>query len=91
MRVLATALLIALLVLTTGARAQVVPHLNVWVVAPSLSTRMEATTVLAKLFWTSVSIRRADAALVVARSMLDHFCDFRTSLRASLRRMRSTN
>jgi hypothetical protein len=59
-----------LLFLSIGAVAQAPQHLDVWVVAPSVSTSMESRTILRKLGWTEVPLRRAQAVLVVVRSSL---------------------
>jgi hypothetical protein len=63
-------LLVAMLCAATTRPGVASVPLDVWVVAPSVSTSMEARRIMAKLAWTSVSIRKASAALVVVRSGL---------------------
>jgi hypothetical protein len=43
---------------------------DVAVIAPSVSTRMEARAVLARLRWRETTLREAEGILVVVRSML---------------------
>jgi hypothetical protein len=63
---------VLLLSLASGGSAQVRQPLDVWVVAPSISTSVEARSVMAKLGWTEVALRRASAAVVVVRSGLNN-------------------
>jgi hypothetical protein len=50
--------------------------LGVYVIAPSVSTSMEARSIRIKKGWTESSLRQADAILVVVRSMLFNPLDY---------------
>ena len=60
-------LILASVVLTTAAPPAPV---NVAVIAPSVSTRMEARSILARWGWHETALRDASGILVVVRSML---------------------
>jgi hypothetical protein len=59
-----------LIVITSAVAAQVAPAVNVAVIAPSVSTRMEAGSILARLGRHETALRDASGILVVVRSML---------------------
>jgi hypothetical protein len=62
--------LLALLSITVIAAPHVAFATDVAVIAPSVSTRMEARAVLARLRWHETTLREAQGILVVVRSML---------------------
>jgi hypothetical protein len=51
-------------------------RLNVYVIAPSVSTSMEARSIRMKKAWVESNLRQADAILVVVRSMLLNPLDY---------------
>jgi len=59
-----------LIVIASAIAAEAGPAVNVAVIAPSVSTRMEARSILARLGWHETALRDASAILVVVRSML---------------------
>jgi hypothetical protein len=63
-------LLTAVLLVMSAVAANAAPPVNVAVIAPSVSTRMEARSILARLGWHETALRDASGILVVVRSML---------------------
>ena len=59
-----------------GAASMSTRGLSVYVIAPSVSTSMEARLIRMKNGWTESRLRQADAILVVVRSMLFNPLDY---------------
>jgi hypothetical protein len=63
-------LCILVLALTSAVAANAGPAVNVALIAPSVSTRMEARSILVRNGWHETALRDASGILVVVRSML---------------------